>query len=323
MFAFLFDDIRYELNGVEIDRTKNLGYTTTIKNYISLSESESIKLYHAGWSPKTQINSGHLNFCVPLKTLLGFCEDYQKIIVNAKHELILTRSRSDQNAMVVPAANINDAMSFKIFKLHWRVPHINVNERERLSLLNIINQNKFIQIPFRSWDMYEYPILPTTTDHNWIVKTATQLEKPRFVIFALQTNKRNQKAKDPTKFDHCEISNIKLHLNSESFPYIDMNINFENNRYAVLYEMYSKFKKSYYDLNSAPLISWGDFKTIAPIAVIDCSHQNESIKTGSVDVRLEFQTVNEIPADTTAFCLLLHDRIMEYNPLSNIVRKIM
>lgn len=32
--SYLFQDIRYEINGVEIDRIKNAGITTTIKSYV-------------------------------------------------------------------------------------------------------------------------------------------------------------------------------------------------------------------------------------------------------------------------------------------------
>lgn len=35
---FLFQDIRYELNGVEIDRIKNAGVTTTIKSLLFIYE---------------------------------------------------------------------------------------------------------------------------------------------------------------------------------------------------------------------------------------------------------------------------------------------
>lgn len=34
--AFLFEEIRYELCGSEIDRVKNLGITSTIKTYLRL-----------------------------------------------------------------------------------------------------------------------------------------------------------------------------------------------------------------------------------------------------------------------------------------------
>ncbi|XP_077255592.1 uncharacterized protein LOC143893753 [Temnothorax americanus] len=39
--AFMFDEIRYELNGVKIDRNRNVGITSTIKNYVSLSYNDS------------------------------------------------------------------------------------------------------------------------------------------------------------------------------------------------------------------------------------------------------------------------------------------
>ena len=39
--AFMFDEIRYELNGVEIDRCRNAGITSTIKNYVSLTYDKS------------------------------------------------------------------------------------------------------------------------------------------------------------------------------------------------------------------------------------------------------------------------------------------
>ena len=37
---------------------------------------------------------------IPLSLLFGFAEDYRKIIVNTKHELILTRANSDANAIL-------------------------------------------------------------------------------------------------------------------------------------------------------------------------------------------------------------------------------
>ena len=163
---------------------------------------------------------------------------------------------------------------------------------------------------------------PTTTDHVWTVKTSSQLEKPRYVIIALQTDRKNQKNKDCSKFDHCDISNAKLHLNSEYYPREDLNLKFKLDRYAVLYDMYSKFQESYYQKQPHPLLSRQDFKDLAPIIVFDCSRQNESIKTGPVDVKIELKTNVAIPASTSAYCLILHDRIIEYNPITGEVQKL-
>ncbi|XP_072751062.1 uncharacterized protein [Anoplolepis gracilipes] len=98
--AFMFDELRYELNGVEIDRNRNVGKTCTIKNYISLTHERSKILHNAAWNLVANNGSeDYFNFCVPLNMLLGFCEDYKRVVINARHELILIRSRNDNNCL--------------------------------------------------------------------------------------------------------------------------------------------------------------------------------------------------------------------------------
>ena len=47
--CYLFDEIRYELNGIEIDRCKNVGLASTIKGYVSLTPGQSYIMENAGW----------------------------------------------------------------------------------------------------------------------------------------------------------------------------------------------------------------------------------------------------------------------------------
>jgi hypothetical protein len=49
------------------------------------------------------------------------------------------------------------------------------------------------------------------------LRTTNQLEKPRFIIFALQSNKMNKTQANPSHFDHCQLTNLKVHLNSEIY----------------------------------------------------------------------------------------------------------
>jgi len=60
--AFMFDEIRYELDSVEIDRNRNVGITTTLKHYITVSSDRNVIMRNAGWDPTTHAN-GHFNFC--------------------------------------------------------------------------------------------------------------------------------------------------------------------------------------------------------------------------------------------------------------------
>ncbi|KYM95567.1 hypothetical protein ALC62_13791 [Cyphomyrmex costatus] len=90
------------------------------------------------------------------------------------------------------------------------------------------------------------------------------------------------------------------------------------------------FDEIRYELNSVEIdcnrnvgITSMSFIEKGPFTVIDCSRQNESVKSATVDVRIEFDCKENVPANTTAYCLIIHDRVIEYLPLSNVVRKIM
>jgi len=72
---------------------------------------------------------------VLLNTLLGFCENYKRVGVNAHHELILIRARSDNNYLV---GNPTTEPEIDLFKLQWRMPHIILNEVNKLALLQAL-----------------------------------------------------------------------------------------------------------------------------------------------------------------------------------------
>lgn len=317
---FLFQNIRYELNGVAIDNIKNAGITTTMKSYISMNEGESKNAALWGWKlDGAKATDVHFTAIIPLNKILGFAEDYNKILINCRHELILQRSSSVSNSVI---AEKNEKINIDITKIQWRVPHIRVSDRERLVLLKHLEKDRPIQLAFRNWDLYEYPLLPTTTKHSWSIKTASQLEKPRFVILGLQTDRKLSTTRSSALFDHCKITNVKLFLNSQYFPYDSLNLKFDESKYSILYEMYANFRQSYYNACIEPLLDLNTFSKTAPLFVIDCSRQNDSVKTGPVDVRLEIESSEDIPENTTAYCLILNDCLFEYKPLSNIVRKL-
>ena len=86
--------------------------------------------------------------------------------------------------------------------------------------------------------------------------------------------------------------------------------------------MFTNFRGSYYNKNPAPIVRKNDYKEKLPLMIIDCSKQNEILKSRSVDVRLEFEAQENFPTGTSAYALIIHDRIIEYNPMSSDVRKL-
>lgn len=315
--AFLFEDIRYEIGGIEVDRTKNLGIATTMKNILSIREEEKVNLENACWfGPGESKEISEFSFSIPLRLLLGFAEDYRRIIVNVKQELVLLRSATDVNAVVSSDAH---EVVVEIQNVHWRVPHVTVSDGLRLKLLRMVEKDATIGIPFRNWELHEYPKLPETTLQSWTIKTSSQLEKPRYVVVAFQDDRKNKISKDMSSFDGCKIQNIKLYLNSQYYPYDK-----QNGDVTLFYENFARFQSSYYGQKTRwPSVTLAKFKENATLYVIDCSHQNDSIKSGPVDIRLEFEASENFSKTATAYCLLLHDSHVSYSLFTGTVKKVM
>lgn len=54
--ALMFDEIRYEINGVEIDRAKNVGITFILKSYASTTSDNAKIMCLAGWMIPNHMN---------------------------------------------------------------------------------------------------------------------------------------------------------------------------------------------------------------------------------------------------------------------------
>jgi len=310
--AHLFSEIRYELNGVVIDQTKNPGVTTSLKGYISYdTDEQKIKT-----TEYMDANTGQFQIVVPLNHLFGFCEDYRKILLNIRQELVLIRANVNTNAYESAA---NDH-TLEITKISWRMPHIMVSDSERLRLLKILNSDPWLAMGFMTWELHELPQVNRTTKHTWTVRTSPKLETPRYIIFAFQNNRKNTLGQTASEFDNCNLTTAKLYLNGIPFPYDNIHVDFPKNHYPILYNMYARFQSSYYGTEDRPLISYADFKTKCPMVVFDCSRQPETLKSGSVDIRIEWETAEAMQDNTSAYCLILHDRVVNYRPLSNAVQ---
>ena len=323
--SFLFDQVRLEINGVEVDRTRVLGITSSLKAYLSCTINNYYSYHNAGWTlhDKSVVgDSGEFSFCIPLKYWLGFFEDFKKILINSRIELILTRCNNDLNSLQTISANSATTGTVTLNKVVWKIPHITVDDSERLKLMNIVEKGKSLFIPFRSFETYEYPELGKSKNIVWNLKTASKLEKPRYVIIGLQKNRKNNIEVDASFFQHCKITNIKVMLNSVVYPYDNLNLNFDKNNYAVLYNMYASFQESYYGKEEGkPILSPAIFESQAPIVVIDTSKQNDTGTASTVDVSIEIEALNNLDG-VSAYCLLIHDRIVEYVPISREVKKL-
>lgn len=335
--AHAFDDIKLFMNGELVDRTCYPGITSTMKGYASFSKATVDGLHQAGWmlpsttnalNPCIDLKSGKFSACIPLRTLLGFAEDYHEILVNVRVELIMNRAATDSNVIIprLPVATgtpTTGSPELEIKKMVWYIPYVGPADKERAELLELLEENEPIAMGFRSWNLSVYPTLPTNKEFSWTVKTSTDLEKPRYIIFGLKTDLQKNVDKNITLFNHCKLSNFRLYIGSQVFPYSRLNLDFDSKHVPMLYHMYAEFQRIYYSSEwSQPMLTYQEFIDLAPIVVIDCSHQFDStIGNNVLDIRIDFETTEPVPSNTTAYCLMIQDCVVQYSPLTRVVQR--
>lgn len=314
-----FSEMRYELNGVEIDRCKSPGVTSHLKTLLACKSSDDGCFRAMQLSGNRKLTTTAVRMIIPLKFVFGFCDDYEKVLVNSKHELILVRNRTDLNAIIATT----DVLKFDIQKVHWKIPHVALSDHAKLNMLRVVDRREQIPLSFRSWDLYEYPNIPQTTRNIWSVKTTTQLSKPRYVVVAFQTNRNHNVKANSTFFDHCSVTNLRLFLNNVRYPYDDTHMNVAEGEFSETMNILNQIQNGYYNntQHTNPnnlLATIGNQVFLYPF---DCSRSDESMKNGMVDVRIEIDALKNFPPDTTAYCLIIHDNMIQYSPATGIVTR--
>jgi hypothetical protein len=124
--VILFNNIKYHIGDKMVDDLNYPGYATTMKGLISYGSSEQDGLLSACWKLdesslaaatnkgfevrhkmiiKQNDPKGSFSFIVPASHLLGFFEDYDKIIYGAKQTLTLMRADNSDAILKSAAAD--------------------------------------------------------------------------------------------------------------------------------------------------------------------------------------------------------------------------
>lgn len=327
-FAFLFDEMRYEINGTEIDVVRNVGLTSLAKGLLSNSETSLTRLQNSGWlrnkaAVSKLVKATNFDVAIPLSSLMGFFEDYQNVLMSSRQELVLVRSRSDANCLTLEAAPPTTAAMPKITlnTVQWQMPHVKVSDEANAPLLAKMSKGLTATMPFRSWNLHERPNLTKSSPITWTVKTCSQTERPSYVVVFFQTGRSNTLLKNAANFDHCKVRSVRLYLNSDYYPHDTLTVDFDKGRISQLYELYARFQASYYGKEPEPVLSRDQFINENPMWVIDCSNQPLPLKLGGVDIKIEINATDDIADDTSAFCLIIHDKIVKITPLTSDVRR--
>jgi len=248
----LFSNIKYQLSGQEIESLFHPGKTTTMLGLLKFPDDFQkstglnqlwIKDSHTtahlqnnigfaarqGYIIQKPDPIGTFSFRVLLKHIFGFCGDYEKVIYGFKHQLTLVR-KGDSDAIfktgAVAAGPENNPQAIAepddgkvvLTKLSWYMPHVSPNLEEKLALSKTIESKSSLPVGYLQCES-----IPVTQTRNfsWRLSVKSDVEKPRWIIVAFQTDKSGNHQHNPSIFDHCNLTNMFVMLNSRRYPEID------------------------------------------------------------------------------------------------------
>ena len=120
--------------------------------------------------------------------------------------------------------------------------------------------------------------VPQSTSFTWRLSVKFSPEKPRFIIIGFQTDKDANQVQNPLLFDHANLTNAYVMLDSNRYPMVDYNASFQKHKFAKLYGNAASFRSKFYNMDelvSNPNIKPLDYKSLYPIFVFDVSKQTK------------------------------------------------
>ena len=331
---YLFDNIKYLLSSTEIESVFNPG---AVSNIIGLAKYPSS--FRSGliqcWAPDEgndtatlTTNPGYIQrhdfimaksepvgtfrIAIPLKHILGFAEDYNKVLYGFVHTLVLTRGSSDNNALF-RAAGV-DAGKVDLKNIRWMLPRVSPSDVVKYELLKQIQSESILNVGFRMRQSISTSV-PQTQQFEWRLGVRSSPEKPRYIFLVFQKDRSEQQEKNIATYDHCNLTSAHVLLNNDRYPLNDFETDFKKNHYDNLYHEFSSFIHKFYKVDEMIASTGVDpicYKSMFPIIMFDVSKQSDRLKTGVTDITLKCHFSENVPDKTIAHVVMISDRKLRF-----------
>ena len=162
--------------------------------------------------------------------------------------------------------------------------------------------------------------VPESTSFTWRLSVKTAPEKQRFIIVGFQTAKDGDQTKNSSTFDHVNLRNAHVILNSDRYHAVDYNLSFANLKLSRVYGDTALFVAKFFgmdELISQSNITPSDYKSLYPLFTFDVSKQREKLKSSVVDIQIKENFIENFPANTRAFSLVISDKMLSFQSNGN------
>ena len=190
--------------------------------------------------------------------------------------------------------------------------HVIPLNAEKFSIYKTIGSKDKLQVAYRTRQC-DVLSVPDSTRFTWRLSVNTAPEKPRFIIVGFQTDKDGHQTKISSTFDHANLKNAYVTLNSHLFPAVDYNLSFSNQTFSTVYGDAALFGVKLFgmdELITQSNISLSDYKILYDIFMFDVSKQKENPKSSVVNIQTKANFTDNVPANTRAFALVISEMML-------------
>ena len=189
---------------------------------------------------------GSFSFIIPFSHIFGFSE-YTRVVYNLEHILKFVRASDN---LAIYRTNDADAGKINLTEIRWIMPKVIPSPIKRSELLELTKKKSVIPLHFCARSDDHTTVNANVRSFEWNLNSSAGVEKPRWLIIGLQTNKNMTQEQNPAIFDHVRLNSVCVKLNGMRYPSDNIDIDYTKNDYVRLYKMAEDFKKEYYGFNN-------------------------------------------------------------------------
>ncbi len=268
---------------------------------------------------------------IPLRKLFRLFQWNQHVFRGLKHTIRLYKNQNYKTVLLKD--DLCPDVGVRIQKIDLWVPIVKPSPTYALALDQALNSGAKTQLLFHDLKIIqsgEYRSAEGTAGENiWRITASTsKVVRMYFVFHLLNQYSGPTRGNNFGKFQHMNVSNSYVLLNSVRYPNFEYESNFNEENYMRLYLAYLQASGKQFDMNTGALQCYSEFKN-SPIFCFLLDHQDPTIWAGlsnQVELEFHYRRSAELAAPENVnyriYCILESERYITLQGVDNRMRLI-
>jgi len=266
----------------------NFAIKNTDLSNVNQNGYEKRKIFYN--KPQTKLSGAAIQtartctLCVPLYHFFQCVTSYDKVLKDLEFQILLTRTGQGVGRYVYsPVADTS--MTFITSSIHWVVPYYRLTVDGQTFMTKQLNSKEEQEMICLT--RYCSKISASSTTGSLTYSLGTKANIPRYVLVAAKIVALNATlgttVTDTIKFNsslftHGNVTDMRISLGSETYPYLPLDTDFPNNKYSTPFMMFRQFCKA---MDVSPTIDFIDFRDRFTIFCFDLSARKSFLDENS------------------------------------------